>query len=61
MEAMMAQDFSKDGPGRAEASPPNDGAAPSYDLDAILSAITPENLQRAMDFVEAPPRGKEIC
>ncbi len=57
----MAQDFSKDDSGTTEASAPNDGAAPSYDLDAMLSAITPENLQREMDFVETPPRGKEIC
>jgi hypothetical protein len=61
MEAMMAQDFCKDDPSRAEASAPHDGAAPSYDLDAMLSAITAENLQRALDFVAAPPRGKEIC
>jgi hypothetical protein len=61
MKAMMSQDVSKDDTSTAEASPPNDGAAPGYDLDAMLSAITPENLQRAMDFVAAPPRGKEIC
>ena len=57
----MAEDFSKDDTSMAEASAPHDGAAPSYDLDAMLSAVTPENLQRAMDFVAAPPRGKEIC
>ena len=57
----MAQDFCKDDPSRAEASAPHDGAAPSYDLDAMLSAITPENLQTAMDFLATPPRGKEIC
>ena len=56
----MAQDFSKADSSTADPSARTEDVASSYDFDALLSAITPENLQRATDFVEAPPRGKEI-
>ena len=35
-------------------------AAPTYDLEALLSGITPENIPHESDFIEAAPRGKEV-
>ena len=36
-------------------------AAPTYDLDALLAMITPENLPIASDWIEAAPVGGEAC
>ncbi len=33
---------------------------PSFELDALLSSITPENIPNERDFIEASPRGKEV-
>jgi len=34
--------------------------APAYDLETLLSLITPENLPNERDFIEAAPVGNEI-
>ena len=34
--------------------------APTYELEALLSGITPENIPRESDFTETAPRGKEV-